>query len=718
MAVQLQWGLEKTGTSTLEITTGLIRAATTDNVQPLAILACEQFGNTLAISPEAIRKVEHTVVPTPKPAVISFLQSTVGYSANDCASQLGKNTAGLQFLAFAAALITTMGCFESSLVIHEMLASTAKDNTLLPTARQVRELLESLEPRCSRASMIDDVYGWARLLGDCVPSKHERSARSVIEGYPDRTGIGCLVDALRQLRRIGSEDTDRITIRTGRCASWTMAFVKWCIGYPPSVVLADGTMLLEQSGSDVILEMTDTVDRFCVTVHSYINGPSELVAAHSGGDIAGMVPMRSFGDFLLRRYGFHTGLAADAFSEAIPCALQQVVQRLRCSHDPEKELLSGSDPRIRFGGSPFPEAAAISQSYHCLFGEDLDLLTSVDGLNRACMTMPLMAKYLSTMGKSCLCRDCSQSHPDGAPCKRSKVREDFAKIVASVLALSLFDRPDSLQVHILLDSRNRSNSNFHQTVMSILGTADFSVACTVGSILQLALTLVGHEASSDHPHWIMSSARGQTVWPAIYETFAFSRRGFLRLTWLPGILMHRGDVFRQAVSDPPRYLFDRHPAEIGFREVTGPINVFHDLTPTWDVNPLPAALHVVGVVKDTTREEIVGKFGVRLGLNRIAVALFMEGCGHPLDARLERPDLNAQFAGLLIPTQLQELPVSTEELGHRKISVIPVDGDDGLRFVVLCNGTRVTGLVLLRGDACLACCLETCRKTGAETIIL
>lgn len=160
MAVQLQCGLEQTSNSTIEIATDLMRAATTDNVQPLAILACERFGNTLAISPDTISKVEHTVLPTPKPAVLSFLHSTVGYSTNDCATQLGKNTAGLQFLALATALITTVGSSKSGIIIQEMLASTAKDKALLPTVRQVRDLLSSLEPRCYRAGIADDVVGW------------------------------------------------------------------------------------------------------------------------------------------------------------------------------------------------------------------------------------------------------------------------------------------------------------------------------------------------------------------------------------------------------------------------------------------------------------------------------------------------------------------------------------------------------------------------------
>lgn len=66
---------------------GIFRAATTDNVSPLALLACERFGNTVAMSQEACRKIETFVVPTPVPATVQFLRAFVGYSTDDCTTQ-------------------------------------------------------------------------------------------------------------------------------------------------------------------------------------------------------------------------------------------------------------------------------------------------------------------------------------------------------------------------------------------------------------------------------------------------------------------------------------------------------------------------------------------------------------------------------------------------------------------------------------------------------
>jgi hypothetical protein len=45
----LQWSLQETTSSALSVARGVMRAATSDNIQALALLACERFGATLAL---------------------------------------------------------------------------------------------------------------------------------------------------------------------------------------------------------------------------------------------------------------------------------------------------------------------------------------------------------------------------------------------------------------------------------------------------------------------------------------------------------------------------------------------------------------------------------------------------------------------------------------------------------------------------------------------
>ena len=132
--VQLQWSLEQTATSTLSVGRGIIKAAT----KPL--LACERFGATLAMCPETCRKVEDLVIKTKPPSVINFLSAVVGYSPTDCASELVRSLAGVQFLGLATSLVTTIGAFQGGNALDAMLTGSAANRTLLPTARQLKDL--------------------------------------------------------------------------------------------------------------------------------------------------------------------------------------------------------------------------------------------------------------------------------------------------------------------------------------------------------------------------------------------------------------------------------------------------------------------------------------------------------------------------------------------------------------------------------------------------
>jgi hypothetical protein len=168
MAVQTQWNLDSTSDSALSVARGIFRAATSDNVQPLAILACERFGNTIAISQQTCRKMETDVVPTPAPATIQFLKATVGYSAEDCATHFSKSQAGIQFLGLVAAMVTTMGEFVGGAALHEMLMSSAADKTLLPTTRQLKDMLASLKHRCQLSGFANHVLGWEVFFGKAL----------------------------------------------------------------------------------------------------------------------------------------------------------------------------------------------------------------------------------------------------------------------------------------------------------------------------------------------------------------------------------------------------------------------------------------------------------------------------------------------------------------------------------------------------------------------
>jgi hypothetical protein len=82
---------------------GLIRAATSDNVQPLVLMVAERFSTTLPMGLKTRLKIERLAIQR-QSTVLSFVKVQVGYSKGDSADYLSKSDGGVRFLSFTAAL--------------------------------------------------------------------------------------------------------------------------------------------------------------------------------------------------------------------------------------------------------------------------------------------------------------------------------------------------------------------------------------------------------------------------------------------------------------------------------------------------------------------------------------------------------------------------------------------------------------------------------------
>ncbi|KAI0457743.1 hypothetical protein F5B21DRAFT_462973 [Xylaria acuta] len=264
-AIQGQWSLNEASSSVYGLARGVLQAATSDNVQPLAILACEQFGNTLAISQETRLKIERTVLPTPEPVSLQFLKLKVGFLKHDCAVQLGSNQAGLRFLALAATLISSLPPFSCAQALASMLEATSTNNQYLPTTRHLTDLVSSLEGRCRLAGFADVVYGYHSIINGVARARglpvNEKDPL-----VPDSRGLTTLVDVFRQMQRIGEHEVASVVVEACASAAWIAAFSKWSLETPPSIYLADGTPVTPQPGSKVTL---------MVICESYVNEAGE-----------------------------------------------------------------------------------------------------------------------------------------------------------------------------------------------------------------------------------------------------------------------------------------------------------------------------------------------------------------------------------------------------------------------------------------------------------
>lgn len=732
MAAQLSWNLDHTSTSAVHVAKGLLHAATTDNVQPLAIMACEQFGNTVAMSPDTVRKIEHSVVPTPQPAILTFLKSTIGYSANDCTSYLGKSLAGLQFLGLAAALVTCGDMFKAADTIQSMLISTARDKTLVPTVRQVQQLLLSIEPRCHRSGFADDVAGWQLLLTRHRVWTYFHGPPTMNSGIhaPGKQGLGNLVDALRQLNRVGAADIARVTVQTASCAAWTIAFVKWSLGCPPSVIIGNtSASVIEQPESRVtVIIATDNQEDqdFSITIYSSIHGPSNLVVATQREVVTGMVSLQTYGQLLLLRYNLCSGLARNAFEEVIPYFLHKAMEQLskspmythkdlpieymrsntkgisRWEKDHGKKA-SFTDLRDAMRLYPFRGKTAISKMYELLFDEKLNPTFTQHEVDIS--DLPHMA----LLRRGCQCNLCSPNNESNLyqSCGLAGFYISLSKVVIDVLALSLVDCPDLLWVSRGAISENEYTGGLLHEVIKILKDGE-GTSVGLSEILDRTLRILGHEVAPmrEHHNWIISSAKGQSVWPTIYESQSYSKREYLSLSWHPGLLSHNGEVYDLAKCLWASRTGTDPITKICKEQVQKPCNLLPQLGLDWMVSAGEHSLHVaLGVRSGPNQHHSVG-FKPCTALNTLAEALLVEQCQHDSNAELKSSDVLLRFTGPIRPHD-----------PDAEVSVVAVDCDDGLRLVALCN-IDVNHRVVLRKGACLACCLEICQKTGSKVLIL
>jgi len=734
MSIQAQWNLDSTSDSAISIARGILRAATSDNVQPLAILACERFGCTIAMSQETCRKIQTSVTPTPEPGVIHFLRGTVGFSANDCATQLSRSLAGVQFLGLAAALVTTLGPFEGGNTLEVLLKSSAADTTLLPTARQLKDLLASLEARCQLCGFADTVVGWYIMLRQLPRLEDEQRWRlKISESVPSPEGLEKLVEAFRQLNRLGQSTITRATIKTGACAPWVAAFTKWCLGTPPSIYLDDGTPVLEQLDPKVIViapTSGDNMSNFEITIHHSVGAPAELVAPGDDGRAwIGMVSIECYGRWLLKGFDLDTGDASRALVQAVPHAVQQVIASLKFSKyrvfdqsAPIRDWGKKSGPGgpqidsslLELALIPFRGIRAISEMLSRILNikvsEELPALE--DGMLIA--DLPVVKMYLQFLEKHCICSKCSllngytakKNHLAYNPCDKDVFFERTAFIVADILALSLFQYSEPLLVQL---RRRRSISDeFNQAVSSILSTGS-PMDCSISSLLHWALDIVGHPLPNNinRLDWVMSSVGGQVVYPTIFDTCCVEKYGYLALSWMRGLLKYGGETYPRVTSSM-KTIFGTDPIT-GFYtgNVSQPCNLVPALKLDWKISVRDNVLNASLGLENSSFSHIT--HDPTIVLLNLADALLLEACPHDRDLKLETVDQFSAYTGPILPLN------TTRNRETGTVDVVAVDGADDLRLFSLCFSTCS---IVVRKNACLSCCLEVCRRTNFPVLIL
>ncbi|KAI1180966.1 hypothetical protein F4777DRAFT_573621 [Nemania sp. FL0916] len=246
--------------------------------------------------------------------------------------------------------------------------------------------------------------------------------------------------------------------------------------------------------------------------------------------------------------------------------------------------------------------------------------------------------------------------------------------------------------------------------------------CLVYELLDVATHLVGHEVKDamDCSQWIMSSSKGQVVFPALYESQTVERDGLLTLTWYPGVLRYERDIFNRVIAGlasnhESRKHFFNPKSNISLpADVTVACNSFQGWKVAWMVSVSESALKLqVGL--ENPEGEIAHKVYPGPILEYLSSVFFIDHCRHGRNTPLSTPDKFSRYGS---PMELHEDDITDTT----SIAIIPVAGAEDLRFYTLCAlsvgefpGPHQT---LLAGNACIACCLNHCRELGCQVLIL
>jgi hypothetical protein len=725
---------------------GALAAATSDNIQAVAILACQSFGTTLAICDETTLKVETTILPTPQPALIKFLGAAVGYSADDCAIQLGGSKEGLRFLGLAAPLVTTLDLFEGARALDIMLRNSNSDLKPFPTLRQLKDLLASLEARCCCCGFADSVVGWQIILREkAIPhmithGNHHEHVESrpadweytLLQSAPSPEMVDKLVESFRQLARVGESAIVGITIKARAAVPWIVAFTKWCLKFPPSIYLGDMQQILSEPSSQVrvIIPITakDIGNDLEITIHDGIDHLNQLVAASSTKLLRGMVSVEMYGEWLLQELGFRD-TSLRALHQAIEYAIPEIIGSIKyadsniTSYPTAVGRLNLEVDNSADGSniSPLPCIRSIATAYCQLLNTERPPRFASLAAGLTISDLPHVSQQLELLEQRCQCSACQSIPQLHASSKRTICKKEFffdymSFIITDILTLSLFTSPTPLLVK-LSDDRESGNS-LERRISRFLRTGTKIVEVPAlqsfhSSLLMWARDMVGHkvDASDEEGDTVVTSGNGQVIYPAIFDSFNIERQGYMKISSYPGTLRYGGDIYRVVTGDKSSIAADEviMPDMPSAAEVQLPLNLFPGLEAFWKVGIQDNSQLCVKLALRSKRRRLLA---VELHpmdlLYALKDVLLLERCPHDSRAEVTPADRFCSFTDFLVD---HEEACSSPSY----VNVIAVDRADDLRFFALgCAGVPI----VLRKYACIACCLDLCREAGIHVLVL
>ena len=740
-SLALQWSLDETSDHFLRVGRDVVRAATTDNVQALALLACERFGATLAICPVTRLRIEKHIRSQTSSTTIKFLKATVGFSNGGSILELSKSVAGVNFLALAATLVSVTDTFQAATAIEMMILDSAADKTLVPTVYHLKDLLDVLEPRLNRVGFLTDVLAWKDWWSRQGDSSYEIQGRMREEGsqLPSAQSIMHIVAALRDISRIG--DAKSINITIVEAVPWLIAFLRWCLGEPPTICTSDGQYLLDQPNFPVkityAMEVT-TVNPAGDTRHhetqidilNTFDNFTKVITTEPrtwrNAYITGMIDIPSHANSVIRLARMEADLEYRCLLHALPFALDHVRNNwhLHLQFQERRHynnLGSDSNDGLRPGGPiAFPKDTVIAEvaKRYLSLPEPLQL----EHLQRDCLIRDLP-----------LLRRCAEL-PDGTTSPRAMdlIVRSISEITADILVLSLFNGClDTLLVYHDAGDMMRGSKGFAFWINSMLSGRQNDGAqgrhtCGVEVVLEWVFGLVQHNVgqSLKERNWACSSSHGQVVFPKVFEDRIMRINGYLELFSLPGVLSlpesgSKTFPLVRAVETVVVMDSDEPPALL--EPLSRNLNIYPQEQLLWRIQT--HSDHMTVGMGWSKNGSLVNAFEL---LKNLESAVFANPCPHD---QTEFSDHSLKFLRnfkLMDPCNTILKPLQDEFRRERNgimmtsLYTYPVAGNQGLRMLALAT-TRIgrNGVsAVVNNGACLDCLLKQCHVADRELLIL
>lgn len=569
----------------MSIMRGLVQAATSDNVQPLALHACEQLGTTLPIHNTATRIKIEQLAGRKHSQPLSFVKAQVGFRAGDSADMLAKTDGGLSFLCLAAILVSWGKRMQAAELLGSLIRQHAKREQPLPTLLQLNDLLSALKLKLADSGFATEVAGCYDLCSSFLNFETSDRIKIDVVSTPEPSGVQHLLDALNRCFRLGD---DSCTVRVDSWQGflpWVIAVTKWMLGDFPNVWLLDRTNFLKsrthflKSSLPRISIFENDFETpfvkyssyqpvkdqiwFKVSLNQRLNSLDQLISTNEtsrAGTAGGMLDVQLWTKLRIAKLALPRPLCAQMLYFVAKYLAPKVLFRQTMENAMQKAEDIEAEELLP---SAFPDQETRLVAMQHLLGENV-VLPDKD---------PDFRSLNDEIRKACACKNCTTDDQVTALgysisiCLEGKL----GQLAADLLPLTLFatedQRPHFPMLSYVPWLEKKASLEGIEVISGVVGRAQTweeliihgwrpimmqelqFLSCNSHAILEHALGLMGQPFDSGT---ILSSANGQVIYPSILESRPLHGSAYLRLRCTPGCLIWDGSTLDALVSTERR----------------------------------------------------------------------------------------------------------------------------------------------------------------------